>query len=144
MRSNVVFRLFLWTALLCVAGCGSDGPEIAEVSGLVTLDGQPVPGATITFFPENPEGSPSYGGTDQQGKYTLMFTRKKYGAMLGKHRVEIETPRRSASEIAEMKAEGQEVPDRPATIPKKYRQPGALTAEVNRGGNKIDFELTSK
>jgi hypothetical protein len=117
---------------------------LAEVSGIVTLDGKPVPGATISFFPESEEGSPSYGGTDLNGMYNLMFTMDKNGAMLGKHRVEIETHKISADEAAEMRAEGQEVPTQHVSIPKKYREPGALTAEVKPGANTIDFPLTTK
>ena len=128
--------------LLIVGGC-SDGPKLADVSGTVTLDGKPVPGAVLTFIPENPEGSTSYGQTDAQGQYSLMFTRSKYGAMLGKHRVEIETRKISADEAADMKAAGEEAPAYVA-IPKKYREAGALTAEVTSGSNKIDFPLTSQ
>lgn len=133
------------TAVSCVlllAGCGSDGPETADVSGTVTLDGKPVVRASITFFSQGPDGSPSYGKTNDQGKYTLMFTHAKRGAMLGKHNVEIETPKLSRSEVAELKAAGQEVPAHVA-LPKKYREPGALTAEVKRGSNTIDFPLQS-
>jgi hypothetical protein len=124
-------------------GCSSDGPDLAGVSGTVTLDGKPVPAAVLTFIPENPEGSPSYGATDAQGQYTLAFTRSKQGAMLGKHRVEIETRKISANEAADMKADGREVPEYVA-IPKKYGARGELRAEVTSGSNKIDFELTSK
>ncbi len=106
-----------------LAGCGNDGPEIADVSGIVTLDGKPVTGSDSHLLPRRHEGSPSYGGTDPQGKYTLMFTRNKYGAMLGKHRVVIETQKISAGEAADMKAEGQEVPVY-VPIPKKYASAG--------------------
>lgn len=135
--------LFCGCLSLLLVGCSSSGPELAEVSGTITLDGKPVPGATISFFPEDPQGSPSYGGTDYDGKYTMMFTRDKYGAMLGKHRVEIETQKIAADEAAEMRAEGQELPSYVA-IPKKYRDQGALSAEVKPGDNLIDFALSSR
>jgi hypothetical protein len=135
-------RFLVAALLLCAGGCGGDGPGLATVSGTVTLDGQPVPAAVLTFIPQAPDSSPSYGRTDAEGKYSLMFTRSKEGAMLGKHRVEIETQKISADEAADMKAEGREVPAYVA-IPKKYREPGALTAEVKSGGNQIDFTLTS-
>lgn len=131
-------------ALLCLAGCGRDGPETAAVSGTITLDGQPVPGAVITFFPDDPTGSPSYGGTDLQGNYKLMFTFDKSGAMIGKQRVEIETTKVSKRDAEEMQAEGLKPPVAYVAIPNKYREPGALTAEVKRGGNRIDFALTSQ
>jgi hypothetical protein len=79
-------HLLTCIALVFVAsammGCGNDGPELAEVTGVVTVDGKPVPGAVLTFVPTG-GGSPSYGGTDTLGKYRLMFTDTKYGAMIG-------------------------------------------------------------
>jgi hypothetical protein len=108
------------------------------------LDGKPVPGATVTFRPESGEGTPSYGGTDSQGRYSLMFTRNKHGAMVGKHVVSIETKRMSESELAELRAEGQEVPTTPyVEIPQKYQAQGALTAEVEGRDNEINFDLKS-
>ena len=144
MPARFVICLFCCLTLCILAGCGDSGPETADVYGTVTLDGKPVSGALITFRPEAEEGTPSYGGTDEQGKYSLMFTRDKEGAMLGKHQVDIETHKISPSEAADIQAEGRQVTDTYVEIPKKYRQPGALTAEVNRGGNQIDFPLTSQ
>ncbi len=128
--------------LASLPGCSSDGPQVVDVSGTVTLDGKPVPAAVLTFIPQVPDGSPSYGRTDADGKYTLAFTRSKSGAMLGQHVVEIETQKLSADEVADLKAEGQEPPAYVA-IPKKYRAKGGLTAEVKSGGNQLDFKLTS-
>ena len=38
------------TASLIVAGCGG-GPKLVPVSGVVTLDGEPLEGATLSFVP---------------------------------------------------------------------------------------------
>lgn len=141
MQPSVLFS-FAVTAAFCV-GCGAGGPEVADVTGTVTLDGNPVPGAAVTFHPEAAGGSPSYGVTDDQGKYKMMFTMDRSGAMLGKNWVEIEVPKLSKSEIEEMKANGQTPPPR-LQIPKKYKEQGALTAEVKSGANDIPFALTSK
>lgn len=131
--------------LLAAAGCGSDGPELTDVSGTVTVDGRPVPNATVMFVPEAPDGSPSYGVTDAEGYYSLMFTRDKEGAMLGRHTVEITTEKVSKQDIEDMRANGEEVVEAEyVAIPKKYRSPGALTAVVEPGGNDIDIDLTSK
>ncbi len=134
-------RACLLTLLIAIAGCGTDGPQLAEVSGVVTVDGKPVPNAVVTFIPTG--GSTSYGKTDAQGKYTLMFTDTKYGAMIGKHSVELEVRRYSPSELAEMKAAGENVSTESVAIPRKYKAAGALTAEVEEGSNTIDFKLTS-
>ncbi len=94
--------------------------------------------AVLTFVPVA-GGSPSYGATDREGKYRLAFTDTKFGAMVGEHEVEIATNKISASERAEMKAQGMEVPEQQVTIPKKYREKGALKATVERKANVIDF-----
>ena len=132
------FTLFFFT----MTGCGPSGPELAEVSGTVSVDGQPVPNALLTFIPVG--GTTSYGKTNSQGVYKLMFTDTKSGAMLGTHNVEIEVKRFSKDEAAEMKAAGMDVGSEFIQIPKKYKAPGALTAEVKRGRNTIDFAMTTK
>jgi hypothetical protein len=133
-------RILIACGLLIAAGCSDEGPELAEVTGKVTLDGQPLRGVNLVFKPQG--GSPSYGTTDANGEYRLYFTRNKTGAMPGSHTVEISSLKLSKEEIAEMKASGQEVPDT-VDLPRKYSTAGTLTAEVQRGRNTIDFELTS-
>lgn len=142
-------RVTGWSGLtvlvvICMAGCGSDGPELSDVSGKVTIDGQPVQGVVLTFVPDAAGGSPSYGKTDAAGIYRLMFTATKYGAMPGSHRVEMNITKMSKDELAEMRAAGEEVPEQNVQIPRQYQQPGALTATVSSGRTEIDFALTSK
>lgn len=129
--------------LLALIGCGSSGPELVEVSGTVTLNGQPAPGVVLTFIPEATGGSPSYGKTDARGYYQLMFTATRYGALPGKHRVELHTTRLSPDELSEMRAAGEEVPEQQVEIPRQYLQPGALTAEVVSDDQPVDFALTN-
>jgi hypothetical protein len=126
-----------------VASCGQSGPELADVTGTITLDGQPLPKVGVVFRPAGPGASPAYGGTNKEGKYTLLFSRDSKGAMPGEYEVDLEVTRYTKAEIEQMKAEGNEPPP-PATIPKKYRQPGSLKATVKSGPNTIDFALESK
>ncbi|HVJ84208.1 MAG TPA: hypothetical protein VM452_01120, partial [Caulifigura sp.] len=144
--STMFNRLFLLSVIITPAfsGCGSDGPPLGAVTGRVTLDGKPLSGAVLTFISQSEKGSPSYGGTDDQGRYSLMFTNTKSGAMVGEHLVEIETTKVSAAEAKELVAQGMAAPAPYVAIPKKYRKSGALTAKVASGSNTIDFELTSK
>ncbi len=124
-RSLVVVVAF---AALCLAGCGDGGPALCEVEGTVTLDGQPVRGAELTFVPQNvPTTMVSYGLTDDAGHYELAFTATKTGAIPATHHVRVEVPG------------GKEV----AKVNKKYQAEGAITKEVKDGPNVIDIELTS-
>lgn len=70
-------KLLLVAGAVCVAaslGCGAKKPAVATelVEGVVTLDGQPVSGATITFTPvQNGAGAPATGTSDEAGKYSV-------------------------------------------------------------------------
>jgi hypothetical protein len=82
----------LWIVVLC-AGCG-EGLPIAPVSGTITLDGNPLAGATITTQPiaveGNVAGSGSFGTTDAEGRYELELVKPAVkGAIVGEHRVMI-------------------------------------------------------
>jgi hypothetical protein len=130
----------LASLVIACLGCGGDtGPELAEVSGKVTLDGQPLAKVSLQFTPETPGGSPSYGVTDSEGAYELLFSNERSGAMPGKHRVEI-LPVEPETDDGGKPVEGAVV----VTIPGKYSQPGSLTADVKAGSNNIDFALDSK
>jgi len=75
--------------LAVVAGCGkpSDYPDLFPVSGSVTMDGQPLDGARVSFVPNG--ARPSSGTTDSSGRYELQYTGEYAGAVAGKHRVSI-------------------------------------------------------
>lgn len=120
-----------------LTGCGQDtGPALGDVTGTVTLDGKPLPEASVTFYPAD-DGRPSQGTTDETGKYTLMFTGTKEGAMVGQHSVQVE--------VGVPTGESDTPPvSRVPQLPAKYNKNTELTAEVERGSNTVDFDLTSK
>src|SRR5690606_492951 len=69
----------------------------APVSGVVTLDGKPLADAKLIFEPIGDDkgtaaGKPSYGRTDEAGRYTLSSPiAGEQGAAVGPHRVRIVT-----------------------------------------------------
>ena len=132
IRSDAVAWASLILALF-LAGCGSDGPERGRVKGKVTLNGQPLENADVEFQPD--EGSPSYGMTDDRGRYRLMYTRDKEGAMIGEHTVRITTS------TTDTDVRGNEVAV-PQRVPPKYNAQSELIREVKPGKNTWDFELT--
>lgn len=130
----------LGSFVITCLGCGGvSGPELAEVTGKVTLDGQPLAKVSLQFTPESPDGSPSYGVTDSDGAYELLFSNDRSGAMPGKHRVEI-LPVEPETDDSGKLVEGAVL----VKIPVRYSQPGSLTADVQAGSNSIDFALDSK
>jgi hypothetical protein len=76
-------------AALCVVGCSSsDAPDMAEVTGTLTKDGQPFVNAQVEFYPMT-NGAASYGVTDDEGNFVLRYSTGKPGAAVDKHKVSI-------------------------------------------------------
>lgn len=125
--------------MLSLSACGSNykGPKLGEVIGTVTVDGNPIDGAEVTFQPSG--ARMSVASTDADGKYRMRFTMDKYGAAVGAHRVMITTARTASG--------GEGVPEvkaRKELLPAKYHSKSELVAEVAPGSNVIDFALTTK
>jgi hypothetical protein len=129
---------WVWALLAgAAAGCGGSGggPPLGTVSGVVTLDGQPLADATVTFTPA--AGRPSQGFTGSDGRYTLAYTVEQPGAMVGDHVVRISTEgyvERPGGAVEQMKER----------VPATYNAQSTLTATVKAGTNDLPFELQSK
>ncbi len=122
-------------AVSALVGCGSRY-DLGLVAGTVRLDGEPLADATIVFVPQS--GRRSVAVTDGNGRYSLAYTVKQRGAQPGEHRVSITTGIAPSSAEADMPAsEG-----RPEVLPPRYHDNTELRAEVKRGRNTIDFDLT--
>lgn len=120
--------------VIAVAGCSArpaGQPEIAPVSGTVTLDGQPLAGVSVVF--ESDRGVLSFGNTDDEGRYTVSYIRSARGAGLGRNVVRISTPTMGPSS-----------PLRKDKIPSIYNTASTLTVDVVKGRNVFDFTLKSK
>jgi hypothetical protein len=75
-------------------GCGTNASNTVKVSGIVTLDGVPLAGAKVTYYPSSREAPPT-GFTDSAGKFTLStFDLKTLqstdGALPGEYKVTVE------------------------------------------------------
>lgn len=144
-------------SLLIVTGCGpSEGPKISglvTVSGVVTLDGNPLPNATVTFVPKRSgaEETSAGGLSDSTGKYILRTgSDKNYGIKPGEYKVIISSfvmPDGTVKEIGpdvspmQLKLEGAK-----QVVPPKYSDfiGSTLSSTVGPEGGKIDFPLTSQ
>lgn len=140
MRSSQVllFSLLLLFQAGCSGGSG-DTPETAQVKGIVTMSGNPVPNATVVFLPES--GPSARGITDESGTYTLK-TGKTPGAVTGRHSVTISV----SSGVIPMPGteEAKQAEKTKSVIPADYADPqkSGLSANVSAGGeNVIDFNL---
>jgi hypothetical protein len=122
-------------SLLILAGCGSD--QLAEITGKVTLDGQPLAGAEVNFEPVDPTiGTTGTGYTQPpDGSYKIFYPGDKEGAPAGEYKVWI-----AGGEIEDEEGGGSAT-----KVPGKYSlENSPLTATVEAGkANVFDWELTS-
>jgi hypothetical protein len=87
---------FVGLALVLLAGCNS-GIDLGTVTGHITKDGKPQPKLIVNFSPgAGHRGSQGY--TDADGRYELIYTLNKMGAVPGQHHVTI-TPEQKNNEI---------------------------------------------
>ncbi len=137
MNRDYVFLIAL--IALSLVGCGSDGPDLALVTGTVTYKGKPVEGGSLEFIPEA-GGRPSMAITDETGQYAVYYTKDKPGAVIGKHTI------RFQMNIAAGRVPEEEQFSPPASkkdVPKNVSlRPDSV--EIVDGKNEIDFELASK
>jgi len=130
-----------------LVGCSPErkGPETAKVTGLVTLDGEPVEGAMVNLIP-SASGHTAYAQTDKKGKFRIHCqfgdgaVPGSYGIMVIKQVQEggVEFENQAAVE-AYIKEHGKR-PPRPKTVdklPNKYANP-------ETSGFKTEIALTAK
>lgn len=141
-------------AMVSLVGCETKprtnyaSAHLVNAGGTVTLDGEPLAGAVITF--ESTEnGTLSFAQTGTNGSYKLQFDSVVNGVTPGKKLVKISTTRKllglnqteeggddPASAAANAAAEEQ--------VPTRYNKESELTVEVTAGQTVYDFKLTSK
>ncbi|WP_237564929.1 Ig-like domain-containing protein [Blastopirellula marina] len=128
-------RVMLFAILTISLGAGCLGrdashPDLAEVTGVVTVNGKPVQNVAVVFNPEA-GGHASRGTTDAEGKFQLKYSGSAAGATLGRHDVL----------FIYNDADG------PANVlPRKYAdQTASMNAEVTQEGpNEFTFDLKGR
>jgi len=132
---------FVLTAILCVSfvGCGNN---LARVTGVVTIDGQPLRGgegvkATVMFQPQS-GGAPAVGPIDENGRYELS-TGSQTGIAAGKYQVSC-----TATQIIASNTPGGTPSGKRITDPKYASvKTSGLQFEVQPGHNQFDINLES-
>ena len=144
---RTAFRLFLAFASLCLVGalctgCGSKGPRLTPVEGVVTLDGEALEGAVVLFEPEA-GGRPATGVTDAQGKFVLKTLEEGDGARVGMNLVSV--AKQAKVETGVQVEEGEILPVQFET-PVKYASPktSGLKVDVQPGMEPAKLELVSQ
>ena len=150
----VVKSMFITVAMLLLVsslGCGPSIPPIAEVSGVVTIDGDPLPHAKVLFFPLHKGLDGNYmasGVTDKEGNYTLTHKGSVPGVTACDCKITIsegpmppEIRKMGQAGAAKMKAYRKTLKNRP--IPPSYGALGTtpLNFTVSQENPVLDLEL---
>jgi len=151
---NTLLALLFLATPVFMAGCNDGRLRTEPVRGVVTLDGKPLDGASITFTPKNPdEGAIGFGRTNERGEYLLqtMAGNPDAGTLPGEYIVTISkykavpTGRKiPAPGSGEMVDDIENVLIFPGMT--KYINPDTtpFSATVVRGRNQFDFALVSE
>lgn len=135
-----LLRLVAAGLLLTLLGCGARG---INVSGIVTQDGKPLPGAVVTFIPVgDTQGLGGSGITGADGKFVLQAGRAETGIAPGEYKVTVSrflrkdgTPPPADVPLSESDAR--------ETLPAKYsdRKATTLKAAVGKEASSHEFNL---
>jgi hypothetical protein len=131
-------------------GCNKNKAIHTEaVTGTVTLDGQPVEDASITFVPKS-GGTPAYAHSGSGGVYALQTLQgaAEKGTTVGEYFVTVTKSNAVPSGKTEKNAYGNAIPvmESNSVLPEIYASSKTtpLTFTVNAGTNKYDIPLQSK
>jgi hypothetical protein len=144
-----------WTAFLLatlLAGCGpehaiSDPPVLEPVEGVVTLNGEPLVGAVVTFLNLDERGTLTVGETDSEGFFKLQYLGAK-GTAAGPYRVAVSYLMSTAGDVIGLARRSTNSPTAELNtakelLPPRYSELGRTTlkADVPIGGGSFRFEL---
>jgi hypothetical protein len=119
-------------------GCQDPSPyQFAPISGVVTLDGEPLANAFVNFQPNGGPGSTAT--TDQEGKYSLTTINGEIGAVVGVHTVAIYSVHSQEAPKTDTDTQG----GQKERVPMRFNYRTELTLEVlPEGTDKANWELS--
>jgi hypothetical protein len=141
--------------MLILVGCGPGGPATHEVTGKVTIGGEPAKDLSITFSPVSPDGQVASGSVGADGTYTLYTgAQGTPGAVAGKYKVVLTEAQAGGSGAATSEEEmpdymqsGEDPtkaePEESGGVPSEYTSAETTPkeVEVKAGPNTIDIEI---
>ena len=138
-RAERIIPFQLLFLLIACIGCADTGGRIA-LSGVVTLDGEPLPEGAIEFHPRQGTGGPSSGGEIAGGQFSIAAERSVFP---GVFRVEI-TANRGTGKKQIYEITGEEFEIRAQYLPARYNRQSELSAQVAKSGkNYFEYHLES-
>ncbi len=138
---------FAWLGVFAAAvvGCGSSGPKTVNVTGKVTVKGEPLTNCKIDFQPVDPACQAASGQIGADGTYTLYTgATGTPGAMVGKYKVVLRPDTSSDTSYMDSGTGPPATPDAGASkVPAEYMDVTTTPkeVEVTAGDNTINIEL---
>jgi hypothetical protein len=146
MTKHQFMRIGVWLiglALLSTAlGCGKGTSNHGDVSGEVTLDGQPLAIGAIIFTPiEGAKGTVT-GGDIKNGRYELTGPA---GPAIGWNRVQIRGMKKTGKMVQKpYSPKGEMTEEMVSIVPLQYNSDSKLKFEIKPGKNTANFPIQSK
>lgn len=135
-NSTTFFSGLVCAAMMC--GCGGpsdpDRPDTTPVSGVVSYQGAPLEGATVTFKPSTTDGKAAFGKSDADGKFSLTTFEADDGVIPGEYNVTV-----TKMEVVESKA----VPEDDPNYDPNYLEPEPKSLIPEKYGDSAKSGLTA-
>jgi hypothetical protein len=120
--------------VVAATGCGGDG--LAEVKGIVTVDGEPAKVGAITFIPVD-GASQTAGAKIVDGAYTARVAP-------GTFKVEVRVSKVVGERKSYQAADAPVKQELAESLPPRYNDQSELMFEVKPGENQKDYQLTTQ
>lgn len=140
-RGGLIPVSILSALLVVCAGCGSkDANGRVAVSGLVTLDGQPLDDGYITLIPVS--SGPAVSGKIQEGEFRLA---PADGPAIGPYLVEIDAVRPTGRIVEHPDLFGETTEETENIVPPQFNRKTTLRVEVVADGeNRFEFDVKTR
>ncbi len=152
MKNKFLLFFALIGLLAAIPACGGGAIKTEGVTGVVTLDGEPLPNATVYFTPvdKTSGAQQSVGRTNEAGEYKLqtLLGAADAGTTPGDYVVTIDCVDEVETGAMTTDDDGNDVPEMEEIqrVPSRYLngETSGLTATVVKGSNTFNFDLTSE
>ncbi|SIO42973.1 hypothetical protein SAMN05444166_4649 [Singulisphaera sp. GP187] len=142
-RGRLGMANLAWGVALAVSwvmvGCGDEGPARQPVSGVITLDGKPLPSGSVTFAPL--DGATAATAEIRDGAYCIG---RSEGPAPGRYQVEINAVQPTGKRIKHPDLPSSTIDEVRNVIPVNYNVRTQLAIVVTSDGeNAFPFDLTT-
>ena len=131
--------------VVCIAGCG-DGIGRVPITGLLTVKGEPLAGASVQFFPQaGTQGEGAIGVSGPDGKFAVISSRQDdAGIPPGKYKVRVSLMM-DAGKVLPPEALQAEYPNAQEIVPSPFSTANStLEVDIPAGGGEVKVDLPVK